>query len=285
MEITQYEPGMTITAPMLIVGMPNDVYHAHADSISKSSLDRIERSPAHFKFAPPVVPTRAMEIGTAIHTALLEPERFADEYVLLRDVSDRRSSAYKSAVAVHGSERVLLSHEADDVAGMQESIYANPIAAQWLKKPGLREVSVFATDPETGVMVRCRFDILTDCGHGVDIKKTQDAREEAFSRAVDNYRYHVQAAFYSDVYLWATGKTLGSFRLLAIEQDAPNACRVYRLDETALQEGRRLYREDLNTYAACMKSNNWPAYECSDDDIISLPEWRIRQIENELEII
>lgn len=284
MQITPYTPGMTIAAPMLVSGMPNDDYHAMA-SVSKSGLDLIARSPAHYRFAPAHTATRNMEIGTAIHTALLEPERFAAEYVLLRDVADRRAAAYKAATAVHGTERVLVSHEADDVAGMQESVYANPIAAAWLKNPGIRELSVFATDPETGLPVRCRFDILTECGHGIDLKKTQDAREDAFSRAVHSYRYHVQAAFYSDVYEWATGQRLESFRFLAVEQSAPNACRVYRLDETAIQEGRREYREDLNRFAACLVTDTWPAYECTDDDVISLPEWRIRQIENDLEIM
>lgn len=283
MIITPYEPDMEISAGMVISGMPNEVYHTH-ESISKSGLDLIARSPAHFHYAAAKQPTRAMEIGTAIHAALLEPERFQREYVLLRDVKDRRASEYKQAVSVHGSERVLVSHEADEVAGMQEAVYSNQTAKNWLEKSGRRELSVFAQDPETGALVRCRFDILTDCGFSIDIKKTQDAREEAFSRAIDNYRYHVQAAFYSDVFLWATGEKLAGFKFIAVEQEMPHGCKTYRLDETAIIEGRRLYREDLNLYAECLKKQDWPCYE-DEESLISLPEWRIRQIENEMEIL
>lgn len=115
------------------------------------------------------------------------------------------------------------------------------------------------------------------------LKKTQDARAEAFSRAIDNYRYHVQDAFYSDVFGWATGKELVSFRFLAVEQELPHACKVYMLDETSRQEGRRLYREALNTYAHCLQTGQWPAYPTQADEIISLPPWRMNQIENEIE--
>lgn len=170
MNIQHYKPGMKITAPMMVIGMPNDIYHAH-DSASKSALDLVARSPAHYKYAPPRETTRQMEIGTAIHTALLEPDKFASEYVLLRDVTDRRSSEYKAAIKEHPSERVLTGSEADKVAGMQESVYANPDASSLLSQPGYRELSVFAADPETGVMVRARFDILTHDGQAVDLKK------------------------------------------------------------------------------------------------------------------
>ena len=282
MQIITYDPETPIPAPSLVAGIPNALYHAYP-SISKSGLDLIARSPAHYQFQPPREATRAMEIGTAIHTALLEPDRFQREYVLLKDVKDRRASEYKAAVQVHGTERVLVASEADNVAGMQESVYANRTARALLEQTGHRELSVFATDPVTGLTVRCRFDILTDDLIAIDLKKTRDAREDAFSRAIDSYRYHVQAAFYSDVFYWATGEHLSGFKFLAVEEAMPHASRVYRLDETAMQEGRRLYREDLNLFAQCVESGEWPAYD-EDEGIISLPEWKLRQIENEMEI-
>src|SRR5690625_4787601 len=99
-EVIEYTPGMTIEPPCFIANMPNSVYHSTPEGISSSGLKQMLRSPAHYKFQASTPPTRAMEIGTSIHTALLEPDRFAHEYVLLRDVKDRRSSEYKQAVKV-----------------------------------------------------------------------------------------------------------------------------------------------------------------------------------------
>ena len=68
---------------MITTDLSNRDYHAHP-AISKSGLDLISRSPAHYRYRAPKEPSRAMEIGTAIHTALLEPDRYAAEYVIDR---------------------------------------------------------------------------------------------------------------------------------------------------------------------------------------------------------
>jgi len=61
---------------------PNDEYHA-SSIITKSKLDKIHRSPAHFKHSrenPEVSTSRALEVGTAVHTAVLEPHLFKLDY-------------------------------------------------------------------------------------------------------------------------------------------------------------------------------------------------------------
>lgn len=258
---------------MIVTDMSNTDYHAH-DSISKSGLDLVARSPAHFRYQEKREPTRAMVIGSALHAAVLEPDLFASQYMLLRNVAARRASEYKQAVAVHGADFVLTGSEADYVAGMQETVRSHPYAGRVLSEPGRAELSVITTDPVTGVAVRCRFDWLTDAGKPVDLKTTQDARPEAFSRSVANYRYHVQAAFYSDVWQWETGETLDRFVFLAVEKSMPHALAPYMLDDEAIAEGRRLYREALNLYADCLERDEWPGYD-AQPQWLCLPAWAV----------
>lgn len=267
----QYEDGMTINAPCLIVGMPNDVYHG-TPAISKSGLDKIERSPAHYQFAANREPTRAMAIGSAIHAAVLEPELFASEYLLLRDVTDRRSSEYKQAIKAHDAEFVLTGSEAIKVQGMQDAVYSNPAAAALFEGQGWNELSVFAHDPETGALCKCRFDRLTSDFVAVDLKKTQDAKERAFSRTIANYRYHVQAAFYTDVFNWATGIELNRFVFVAVEEEFPHYCKPWRVASDTYIKGTEEYRANLDTYAGCMASDEWPMPDGSEE-FIFLPEW------------
>tara|TARA_R110000765_G_scaffold244631_9_gene346886 strand:- start:2915 stop:3739 length:825 start_codon:yes stop_codon:yes gene_type:complete len=266
---------------MITTDLSNTDYHAHP-AISKSGLDLISRSPAHYFYAAHREATRAMQLGTAIHAAILEPERFANQYMLLRDVTDRRASEYRQAVKVHGSEFTLAGPEADRVSGMQASVQANPRAMSRLGAPGKSEVSIITTDPETGVPVKCRFDWLCDDGRGLDLKKTQDIRADEFSRSVARYRYHVQAAFYSDVYKWETGEDLREFAILAVEESMPHANRVFLLDDEALQIGRMQYRADLNAYAECMNRGEWPGIVFEEDELLSLPMWAITQAEDEM---
>lgn len=265
---------------MTIVEHMSSADYFAADGISKSGLDLIARSPAHFRYAAPRVASRNMEIGTAIHTAILEPERFASQYMLLRDVEDRRASAYKEAAKVHGSERVLTGPESDKVAGMQESVWLNAEAAEFLRDSRTRtELSIFTTDPVTGVAVKCRFDALLGVS-GLDLKKTQDARPEQFIRSVWNYRYHVQAAFYADVFEWETGESLDDFRFLAIEEEAPNASKLYRLPHDVIAYGRKLYRAALNTYAECLESDHWPSLGGSTETL-NPTGWMLAEMEND----
>lgn len=269
--------------PALVAGMPESAYHSHPDSISKSGLDLIDRSAAHFRYAARREPTRAMAIGSAIHCALLEPERFASDYLAL-DVKNRTASEWKQATKARGTDETMLTApESDHVAGMQESVFANPDAFEALKAASdLRELSVFATDPETGLQVRARADLVATGQFMLDLKKTQDARPEAFCRAIGNYRYFVQAAVYLDVWRWATGETLPAFRFLAVEEQPPHACAVYTLDDEAVAYGRKQYRRNLNEYARCVEQNEWPAYQI-ESEYIGLPGWMLAEIENEMD--
>lgn len=275
MKIIEYKELTTEIARKgcFVANMPNEAYHAY-EGISKSGLDLIARSPAHYAHAAKREPTRHMVIGTAIHTALLEPERFESDYLLLRDVTDRRSSEYKQAIKVHNPELVLTGKEADHVSGMQESVYSNPCAAILLEAPGWYELSAFVECPVTGVLMRARYDKIIEGGVLVDLKKTQDIEYSAFQRSVGRYRYHVQDAFYSRVYELITGEKPKSFKFLCVEEQSPYASKIYSLDDEAKLVGARHALNDANVYADCNKRGEWP-YPDGSEEVMSLPAWSL----------
>jgi hypothetical protein len=284
-DVIEYSPGITLPdGPCFVANMPNDVYHAWPEGVSSSGLKLIERSPAHYRFQAKRDPSRAMELGTAIHAALLEPERFAADYVLLRDVTDRRSSPYKEAVKVHGSERVLTAGEADQVAGMQEAVLSNSLMRSRLTAPGWRELSLFVRDPESGVLVRVRFDLLTVDGIIVDLKSARDCQPDGFSRACANYGYALSAALYADAFAWATGTPATAFEFAVVEPEMPHAHKLYRPDVFFIQHGQARYREALRLFAECEASNHWPLPECVEPEILGLPSWVGADIED-MEIV
>lgn len=264
------------SAPAIVADMPISDYHAH-ESISNSGLTLIARSPAHYHHAPRWKGSRFTEIGTAFHTALLEPERYQREYITVADCDDRRTAAYKDAAKTYGGDKTLTASEGAAVEVMAESVRANAAAADALAKPGWAELSLFVNDPETGVLMRCRFDYLTEDGNALDVKKTQDCREFAFAKSVHLYRYHVQAAMYSHVYELVTGKPLVSYQMLAIEEAPPCANVLYDIDPLATAHGFTLYREALAEYARCLYSDTWPSY--SGTGVVTLPEWVLASLE------
>lgn len=263
-----------------VFGMPESRYHAEP-SISKSGLDLVAKSPAHYKHAPPREPTPAMKIGTAIHRAVLEPGRFDMEYEIV-DAKDRRQKAYKDAVQEHGDDNVLLGHEAKHVLAVRRAVHDHPQAGFTVRADGHRELSAFVDDPVTGVRVRCRYDLLSE-GWALDLKKSRDVFPHGFSRSVGAYRYHVQVALYSDIYEWLTGERLETFWLLAVEDQPPHTPVLYQLDDEAIELGRRHYRRDLNTYAECLASGQWPKFE-PEHSYLSLPGWLLAELDDELEV-
>lgn len=260
-----------------VLEMPNEDYHRY-DGISNSGLSLVARSPAHYAYRSKFEQTRHMEIGTAFHTALLEPQRYASEYVTTHGVNDRRKSEYKEAAKHYGADCTLTDKEGAGIDVMIESVRANQYATEVLNQDGWAELSAFIEDPETGVLMRCRFDWLTTDGRAVDVKKTQDCRQRPFQRAIHTYRYHCQQAMYSHIYRLITGEDIGAYHILAIEEQPPCANVLYTLDDLAVSHGHKEYRETLESYAKAVDSGVWSGYD-AQADVIGLPEYVLMDID------
>lgn len=280
MNVIEYRNGAQIIAPCYVSNMPADTYHAH-DSVSNSGLKLVNRSPAHFKYPPERAETRNKVLGSALHMACLEPELFYKTYTLLRGAKDRVCAEYKEAKKIHGEELVLVYSECAKVEGIMNSLYKDTEIRNLLEQPGHNELSGFSKDPETGMICRHRFDKLTNYSIAVDLKTTVDARKHAFSRAIMNYGYHVQNAFYNDQHKWITGKDLEGFFFVAIESESPFACKLYEIDMDSFEAGRDSYRKSLNTYAYCKQQDEWPAYDSALEEI-SIPRWALNEHEESI---
>lgn len=265
----------------IIAGLPIEDYHADADSISKSGLDDIERSP-HIYFArhvdanrPKSEPTEAMFVGTLAHCAILEPDAFADRYPVGPDVKTKAAKDWKDfAASMSGHQTPIKPAQYEQAFAMAASVRQIGPLRDALAK-GQAEVSAYWLDEQTGVQCRCRPDWVHPAGDGVillDVKTTIDASPEAFAKAVANYRYDLQAAFYSDGYQAASGRPVHGFIFAAVEKDWPYAAAAYMLDEEAMEAGRRKYRRNLATYVQCREAREWPGYS-TEIQLLTLPAW------------
>lgn len=247
--------------------MPAADYH-RLPRASKSGLDKIARSPAHYKCRDQKEPTKAMRIGTALHSLVLEgvaplvmPEFSGKGSVALRD-------EWKAA---HVGALILSEDEALDVRGMAASIALHPIAGPAFRRAdGRAEVSALWTCQDTGVECKSRFDWLLPSAI-VDLKTTADASADAFARSVASYRYHCQDAFYSQAAA-SCGLSVDHFLFVVVETSAPYAVAIYQLDDEARDIGRRLYLRDLRRLKECRERNEWPAYPV-EISTLSLPKW------------
>lgn len=259
----------------ILENIPADDYFA-IDAASNSGLKLIRRSPAHFKYKEEKDPTPAMAMGTAIHMAILEPERF-DKHYVVAECEDRRSAYYKGLVKDVGADRVITLKDHRKLLGMQEAAYRNSRFRRYMERSGRNELSVVSVDPATGAPIKCRFDRLGDSMFALDLKKCQDARSNEFTKAITNYGYYMQIPFYQHVWKCETGEDLHDFPLVSIEEDSPHGVILHDLDEVALELGKLHFREALDTYARCRDSGIWPAYE-DESEVTSVTSWAANEL-------
>lgn len=123
---------------------------------------------------------------------------------------------------------------------MMETAQMNEDFTTYMSTKGDSEVSMFAECPETGLMLKCRFDRLSQSlPYPLDVKSCRDASERGFSNAVGQFKYHIQAAFYLYVLKLATGFESNNFAFFAIENTAPYRNCMYYIGEESLELGRR----------------------------------------------
>ncbi|HEX7387839.1 MAG TPA: PD-(D/E)XK nuclease-like domain-containing protein [Castellaniella sp.] len=276
-------------SPGLYPDLDIDAYHADTTAISKTGLDLIERSPAHYyaEYLDPARPPReddettARLVGHLAHCAILEPAEFDKRYAVGPDVS-RATKAWKEFVASLPPGVTAIKPDQRETAMRQaESVHRLPDVREALDHGG-PEVSAYWQDPTTGILCRCRPDWVHDAGPArailVDVKTYSNATPHEFARQVARMRYHVQAAYYSDGFAKAAFVDVLAFLFLAVETEYPYAASVTMLDDDAMEQGRAEYHRNLETYAQCLKSGQWPGYSTAVETV-SLPRWALTDVD------
>lgn len=260
----------------------NDEYHSHTESISKSHLDTIAgASPKHYwhRYVNPdrerQEPTPAMIMGTAVHTAVLEPDLFPSE-VIESPEFDRRTKVgkaeYEAFQAANKGRIVLAPEDYATCLAIRDAVHLHPVAGGLLQG-GKAEQSFYAIDRETGELIKCRTDYLHDSGAMiVDLKTTKDASPHEFAKSVANFRYDVQVAWYNHVLDCAFGEHPATWAFLAVEPTKPYAVGIYFLDPLDIDRARLAAMKDLGRIASCKRDGFWPDYGC-DVTQLTLPGW------------
>ncbi len=260
--------------------MPDTDYFK-APGINKHSLDLIAESPARYWFEKlnPRPTTPAMILGRALHCLVLEPDLFPARFIQdkyegsqAKDAKLWRAEQIAQGLTPLSTKRdpdkgAWGASDWDEIHLMADSIRANPIASALLE--GARtELTMFWQDTNargdgdpTWRLCKGRADFYNEA-HGLmgDIKTAADASFSGFARAVHDYRYEVQAAWYSDGAKLCDLRVDG-FVFVVVEKTPPYLTACYTLPPDWLHQGRVKYRRDLETFHQCRQDGEWPGYE------------------------
>jgi hypothetical protein len=277
---------------------PYHIFDPENPTISKSELDVLNQSPAKYKrqiidgIKPK--PGRALTFGQAFHASVLEPLIFEESFVVMPDelgAMKKTTKAGKEAHAEFAGENegkiILTPQEGVDLQGMTRSIFDHPIAARLLQdvaqveQAHFAELSRFSEIAERPVNLRCKPDMITNGGTVVDLKSTSSTLVDWFVKAAEPFRYDVQAVHYSAVLAESCGVEFdpSEFLFVVVSKFAPYDCAVFALEPDDCAHASDEWADDLETYARCLKSGQWPTRFQHQETVTRrfLPGWRRRR--------
>ena len=273
--------------------LTNDEYHARPE-VSKSDLDLIARCPAKYKWhkidGNPRAGSTTFDLGSLVHCLILEPNMVQREFMKApadaprRPSSTQRKAAKPSASTQQAIEfwdqfdkesegkTILSADDWEQAERMAASVAQHPAVQLIFDGDGVAEESFFWTDEATGLDCKCRPDWHSnDREVVVDLKTTRNAGHE-FERSLVNFRYHVQAAHYTDGCAAAWGKAPSHFMFICVEKEPPYPVAVYLASPDVIAAGRRQARKDLERLAECRRTHRWPGYG-DEIKVLDLPAW------------
>lgn len=249
----------------------NDEYHA-SEGISRSMLMSFNRSARHYWYdhvsglKQKSAPTTAMKIGNAVHTLVLEPHLFDDEFFITTQQSKPKKDTnpyYKMMDEANG--RIILTPDEFQLSqSMSVSVCGSDEANLLLSNCSI-EHSIYFTHKDTGMQCKVRPDAWS--GSLVcDLKTIDDASMRAFQNSAVYYGYFLQAGM-NYCALKSLGIKMEKFAFIVVEKAAPYATAIYILTDEALDYGINQFNALMIQVAECHQSNQWPSYGIRDCDL------------------
>lgn len=262
-----------------------DEYHGQpADALSMGSSDAVvltESTPAHLRasWIGEQEDSAASDLGTIIHSLLLEPHR-EEKAIVLVNADDWRTKAAREQrdEARAKGKTPLLERDIAKARAAVEAVMNNPIAAALMQK-GQAEKSWFAKDKDTGLYRKARPDWFTDDRIIVDLKTVSSAAPKFLQSRLWDGAWFQQAPWYCDVVERVDGIPAKGYLWLCVEQKPPHAVVIRKPPTAVLMHGHRLNQQAFATFAKCAAEDKWPAYgdEIEELDLPTYAYYRLEE--------
>lgn len=256
--------------PGVNLGFSNAEYHADKSYHSSSQLKLINDDPSEFerqilKGEREQLEGSYLDIGSFVHTLLLEPHMLDQEYAIAHECFQRRGKSWTAFVEKHeGSGKVLLSASmAEQGRAYAASVKACPPALELLahaKKQN--ELSICRIID--GVPCKVRWDNGVAGEFMLDIKTTaKPSGIDYFRETIYEYEYDFSAAMYKRVadehYAEVLQRPVDHVYYWLVISKEDHQADLYRAKQSTLAGGLKKFNESISTYKQCKASGIWAA--------------------------
>ena len=253
----------------IIYDEPAHIYHANT-AMTSSKLRAFMKSPQLYKDTIDGLvykSSRSMSFGEMVHTAVLEPERWENDYFVKPsdvDMRTKRGKEWKQSIELNGGS--IISE--DDCRTISTMIDRMPASVSDSLSGAKSEV-VYRDDSQT---IQCRVDAIRD-DLKIDLKTILDI--DQIERHIWKYGYHIQEAWYKFVIESVTKKPAPESILIFCETNPPYRWRIVELSDTYK---RIAEREVTNAYCEFLETKEF--LETEDVDLyIMPPDWMMDEEE------
>lgn len=275
MIVDPLQPGL----PQVCHDLPADAYHGDRHSVSHSQAEDFLDHPAlfHGRHVTGTIPRKTspdLEFGSLFDAAVFDPQSVVEIPPDALSASGAKAGgAWKQFAAEHAGKTLLKPEEYAPIKAMLESVYGHRKAREYLEAEGPVQQSVFWTDGDTGLRVRCRFDkAIHGKGLIADVKTARSAAPRDFAAAAWNYGYARQQDWYVD---GATSKFNQSYRFVFIVvcKTPPYICECYDLDESFIALAQADNRRARRGIADGFSTGVWRSPTADTVVTLSPPTW------------
>ena len=235
--------------------------------------------------------TDAMRFGTALHTAVLEPEKFDDEICVIDEIPaikqikkgwPKAASMKKMWLSVtlllEEPKTVITKEQLEIIKSMHEAIFKHPVASQLIAKGKEKEIWLKGKLPcnHGDIDIHGKADVVHDgkakiC---IDLKTIADATIDKIEYSIKEYMYHWQAYFYREMLLQERGEDFQMLFIFVDKTDKHNI-QVIDLDEywyTVAEEQIQPLLNDFYKYLAEGEEKLYKGYS-NTIKTIKCPGW------------
>lgn len=258
-----------ITEPGIYRNLPFSEYQA-IDALNPSLVLHMRQSALEMDYyrTHPKPETTGMRLGTLIHLAVLEPERFQNQVVVWNGA--RRGKLYNDFCDENEGKSILSDDEYATCLHICLAIEQHPVAGDLLGRgdtEGEFEVSMVWNDYHTGLLCKTRIDLLTP-GVITDLKTTKGkvADEFALRRTASTFGYHIAMGARQDAVNTLTG-VAPDCKLIFVEQNPPHDVVVKTVNDAVLSQGQDIWYKLLGQVAECEKNGVWPGYDQGETNL------------------
>ena len=232
----------------------NEEYHSRP-GISASGLKMIYKESVNKYLKRKPFESKSMALGTAVHSALLEPDEFSREYLVLPKI-DRRTkdgkNEYNNYMSKANNKTLLASEDYNIINEINKNLKKNKLAKFYLE--GQKEISHYGQ--YNNIDVRVRPDVINmHRGYIADVKTCRNNSPKNFKSDVYKYAYHLQAAFYMDMI-----DGIDHFKFITVETVYPYTVEVYTLSDEMIEQGRNAWKQAFSDYEMYLETGVVPSY-------------------------